>query len=145
MSDIATIWSATKGDYRMSGADLASGQDLRTAVILSLFTDRSAGPEDDPADASGDRRGWWADATEGQPLIGSRLWLLERAKRTQETLTRAQDYITEALQWLIDDGVVSAFEIEVEWTAASTLGARVTALRTDGQNEAMNFTWVWTQ
>ena len=138
MSDISTIWQATRGDWALKGADLRSGNDLLTAVTISLFTDREA-LEDD---AQIDPRGWWGD--EGQYLIGSRIWLIERAKRTQETLSRAQAYIEEALQWLIDDGVVATFGIYVEWTARHMLGARVIASRTDGTTTAMNFSWVWT-
>ena len=71
--------------------------------------------------------------------------LIERSNRTQETLSRAQGYIEEALQWLIDDGVVAAFGIEVDWQAQNTLAARVTARRSDGATTAMNFAWAWSQ
>lgn len=144
MSDITTQWTLTRGDYAVAGADLAAGGDLATAMLISLFTDRVAGPDDIPPDGTGDPRGWWGDVADGVP-IGSRLWLLERAKRTQETLSRAQDYIAEALQWLIDDGVVARFEIHVEWTAATTLSARVTAVRTDGTNTSQAYAWAWNE
>ena len=39
----------------------------------------------------------------------------------------APDYIRDALQWLIDDGVVTRFDIDVRWVRRSFLGARVTA------------------
>ncbi len=126
-----------------AGPQLVNGNDLTTAVLISLFTDRVALPEDEIPDATDDPRGWWADDA-GQP-IGSRLWLIERSKRTQETLSRAQGYIEEALQWLIDDGVVAAFGVEVDWQPQNTLAARVTARRSDGSTTAMNFAWAWSQ
>lgn len=141
MSDIATIWSSTRGDWQQMGADLKSGNDLSTAVIISLFSDRQANADDVIPDGSGDPRGWWGDV--GQYMIGSRLWLLERAKRTQQTIALAQGYIEEALQWLIDDGVVAKFDVYVEWTQQHMLGAQVTAYRTDGTTQAMNFGWAW--
>ena len=98
-------------------------------------------PDDVIPDGSGDPRGWWADDPEHR--IGSRLWLLTRSKRTQETLLRAQDYAQEALQWMLDDGVVAKWDVLVEWTAQNTLGVQVTARRTDGRVEAMNFAWAW--
>ena len=141
MSDISTIWNRTRGDYVQAGADLQTNDDLLTAVTISLFTDRVAAEDDPIPDGSGDRRGWWAD-TEQYP-IGSRLWQLDRAKRTQATLAAAQTYIEEALQWLIDDGVVAQFGIYIEWQAQNTLAAQVTAFRNDGTKQPMAFAWVW--
>jgi phage gp46-like protein len=144
MSDTVTTWipALGRGDWLLDGLQLADGSDLQTAILISLFTDRQANPDDVIPDGSGDPRGWVGDL--GQDYqIGSRLWLLSRAKQTGETLARAQDYIAEALQWLIDDGVVAKFDILTEWTRASQLGARVTAYRTDGTTAAFNFLSVW--
>ena len=144
MSDVAIQWNVAlgRGDWVLSGALIETGDDLQTAVLLSLFTDRVAEADDVIPDGTSDRRGWWGDAYESNP-IGSRLWLLDRAKGTAETVASARDYIAEALQWLIDDGVVASFEITVEWTAPSQLGAQVVALRNDGTSVPMSFPWVW--
>ncbi|MBB5414114.1 phage GP46 family protein [Paraburkholderia atlantica] len=144
MSDTQTIWDSanSRGDWKMAGPVLATGDDLQTAILISLFTDRMAEPDDVIPDGSGDPRGWWGDAGESVP-IGSRLWLLSRAKQTQETLQKAYDYIVEALQWLIDDGVVAKFDVRVEWTRASMLGAQVVAYKQDGSTSATAYTWAW--
>lgn len=144
MSDTKTVWSTPNGygDWQMNGAQLATGDDLATAILISLFTDRIAEPDDVIPDGSNDPRGWWGDAGEATP-IGSRLWLLSRAKQTQETLQRAYDYIVEALQWMIDDGVVAKFDVLVEWTKASELGAQVVAYKQDGSTVANAFSWAW--
>lgn len=125
MSDISTLWNTTRGDWTLAGADLASGNDVITGVLISLFTDRVAGVDDVIPDGTADPRGWWGD-DETHP-VGSRLWLIDRAKKTQATLGLAQSYIQEALQWLIDDGVCSRVDVYVEWSANHTLGAQVTA------------------
>lgn len=133
------------GSYVRSQAqvvDLQSGNDLETAILISLFTDREANPGDVIPDGTGDARGWVGDQDQDYQ-IGSRLWLLSRAKQTLETLQRASDYIAEALQWLIDDGVVARFDITVEWTRPSMLGARIVAYSGDGAIVPMNFSWVW--
>ena len=127
MSDISTLWDTTRGDWSLLGADLVGGNDIVTAVLISLFSDREANPDDTIPDGSRDARGWWGD--DGQDLIGSRLWLIDRAKKTQQTLALAKEYIEEALQWLIDDGVVSKIDVYVEWTRINTLGAQVTVYR----------------
>lgn len=126
----------------MSGALLTTGDDLATAILISLFTDRVANPDDVIPDGTSDPRGWWGDAGETTP-IGSRLWLLTREKQTQETLQRAYDYIVEALQWLIDDGVVAKFDVLVEWTKTSELGAQVVAYKQDGSTVANAYSWAW--
>lgn len=141
MSDIALSWDKTRADVQLVGKGLRTGDDLITALTVSLFTDRRAADDDELLDGSDDRRGWWGDNA-AAPL-GSRLWMLERSKRTQQTLQLARDYIAEALQWLIDDGVVSAFDITVEWLPGSQLSALVTAHRNDGTREANSFTWAW--
>ena len=141
MSDIRTTWRVDRGDWALSGSVLASGGDLFTAVAISLFTDREATTDDVIPDGSGDPRGWWADGLEVK--IGSRIWLLARSKRTQQVLLRAQDYAREALQWMIDDGVVAQFGVITEWTARNTLGVQIIAYRSNGQTEAMNFAWAW--
>jgi len=144
MSDATIIWNRTTGmgDWAMDGPTLRSGGELESAVLISLFTDRTAGEDDDIPDGTGDPRGWWGDLGQAVP-IGSRLWLLEREKKTAETLNRARDYINEALQWLIDDGVVGSFGIDVEWQNGGTLAARVVAIRPDGNKVAMQFSWIW--
>lgn len=143
MSDITTTWSAngTHGDYRISGSDLASGNDLQTAVLISLFSDRIALADDITPDGTADRRGWWAD--DAALPIGSRLWLLERAKLTTDTLQAARDYITEALQWLIDAGAVDRIEVLTERTRAGLLGAQVTVYRPDGTWQELRYAWAW--
>lgn len=144
MSDTSTIWMRDlgRGDWALNGANLQSGNDLETAILISIFSDREAAPDDDIPDGTNDPRGWIGDV-EQQYKIGSRVWLLTRSKQTQETLRRANDYIAEALQWLIDDGAVARFDITTEWTAASMLGARVLAYKTNGAAAPLNFNWAW--
>lgn len=141
MSDIATVWSGTRGDWLLAGPALASGNDLATAVLISLFTDRVANPDDAIPDGTADPRGWWAD--DPTAPIGSRLWLIFRSKRTQETLGAAQSYAEEALQWLVNDGVAASFDVYVEWQERSTLAMQVTVFKTNGTQQTLQFAWAW--
>ena len=143
MTDFATIWDAAAAqcDFVMAGTQPATGGDLATAILISVFSDRQAETDDTIPDLTGDARGWWGDVDE--PVkIGSRMWLLERSKATPDVPLRAKDYLAEALQWLIDDGVVAKFDIETE-LAGEQLHARVTAWRADGSTVAQHFSWVW--
>ena len=114
-------------DIEQQGFGVAGESGLRTAVIISLFTDRRANDDDVIPDGSNDRRGWWAN-----PDIGSRLWLLSREKETQETFDRAVLYTREALQWLFDDGVALSVDVSGEWVRRGVLGLVVTIGLPDG-------------
>ena len=128
MADILISWDEahSRGDFVLAGQTLETGKDLQTAILISLFSDRMARPDDSIPDGT-DPRGWWGDEN-----IGSRLWLLSRAKQTQDTLQRAYDYIVESLQWMLDDGVVARFDVMCEWTRPSFLGAQIIAYKQDG-------------
>src|SRR5580698_7990374 len=114
MPDITLSWDSANNhaDWVQAGAALMTGNDLESAIIISLFSDRIAAVGDTIPDGTNDPRGWWAD---GDVLIGSRLWLLRRSKQIPATLQKAYDYIAEALQWLLDDQVVAQFDINVQW------------------------------
>ena len=144
MSDTTTVWDTATGygDWALQGVQLQAGDDLQTAVLISLFTDAQADSDDVVPDGSGDVRGWWGDTGADYP-IGSKLWLLSRAKQTQETLNLAQDYIQDALQWLIDDGVAASIDVVTEWTRPSVLGMQVTIYKTDGTQAALKYAAVW--
>lgn len=100
---------------------LQSSDPLVRAVIVSLFTWRRAQP-DDQLPAS-ERMGWWGDSFPpvAGDRIGSRLWLLSRAKLLPDTVARAKEYAQEALQWLVDDGIATRVEVDAERQGQSTL------------------------
>lgn len=150
MSDITTTWNPALsfGDWLMNGPQLMSGNDLETAVLISLFTDRVANQGDIIPDGTNDRRGWWGDnQINGATMpIGSRLWLLSRSKSpTQQVLNQAVTYAREALQWMITDGVAAAVLVDAEWNANDFLAMKVTVKRNDGSIQTINYTWAWSQ
>ena len=132
-------------DLALSGADLAKDDGLQTAVVMSLFIDRRANAGDSIPDGSDDRRGWWGDtyADDQGDMIGSRLWLLVREKQLPETARRAETYATEALQWLIEDGVARAVSVIAEWVSSGILGLAVTITRPDGTPLTFRFSNLW--
>lgn len=111
MSDIALAWDSLflATDLTLVRDDLKTDEGLRTAILISLFSDRRAEPGDE-IPAGDDLRGWWGDdfPSVGGDKIGSRLWLLSRSKDTANVLARAESYAREALQWLIDDLVAQS-------------------------------------
>ncbi len=144
MTDITTVWAPqnSAGDWLLAGAALESGNDLQTSVLISLFSDRQASADDVIPDSTGNRRGWWGDLGATIP-IGSRLWLLSREKLTQSVANRAKTYITEALQWLITDGVAAQINVSTMIIAPTMLGAVIQIVRSTGVTVTLNFAWAW--
>ncbi len=99
------------GDFSLLNGDLEREEGLETAVLISLYTDARASEDDSPDDPS-DLRGWIGDLLPiRSDKIGSKLWLLDRSKATQENANKAKEYTKQALQWMIDDGVASVIDV----------------------------------
>lgn len=119
----ADDWTAFFDDGQVFGRDVfrVVGDDLDPdfifdVVTMSLFSDARAA-EDDPLPFAGaSRRGWWgaAVATTTGEGWGSRLWLLDTAPATNESLLAAKGYVEDALAWLRRDGIVEAVEVSAE-------------------------------
>jgi phage gp46-like protein len=144
MADLQMVWDADNGrcDLVFAAPDLVTGGDLETAVLISLFTDRTADPADVIPDGSTDPRGWWGDEFADRP-IGSKLWLLERAKGGPELPKRVRDYIADALKWLTDDKVCASVDVAAAWISPSAIGAVITLHRQGQPPVVLNYPNVW--
>lgn len=144
MPDVALSWGVGRADLAVEDDDLAGDDGLRTAVLLSLFTDRRADADDRlPAD-DGDRRGWWADqlAPVAGDRIGSRLWLLDRAARRPGIGRQAEEMVREALAWMIEDRVAASVEVSVE-VGDTALLIGVEIVRPSGEVVNLRFAHAW--
>lgn len=145
MADIRTFWLDGTGQWQMAGPGLAEDNGFETAVLISLFTDRRADPDDVLPDNGSDRRGWWADAfpaVDGD-LIGSRLWLLSREKQLPEALSRAKEYAEEALAWMIEDGVADSITATAVKAREGMIGLTVQINRPTGDPARFRFELFW--
>lgn len=141
--DLALTYDKTLDAFDISvdalKADLLADESLTSAIILSLMTDRTALASD--VEPGADRRGWWADAfADNGDQFGSRLWLLAREKQTPQTISRARAYVTEALKWLVDDGVATAVDVAVFAPRMGWLVAQV-ELRLASGSRRFRFEW----
>ncbi len=154
MIDLALEWNIEtwSADLVVSGGALATHDGLRTAILISLFTDARAPdgavlPED-----GADRGGWWGDAFGGdvsttiadidqRNAIGSLVWLLRRAKVTPQALRDARQYCLDALAWFLRDGIASAVDVEAE-AQGDRMAIAVFLTRPNGPDrERYDFTW----
>ena len=108
--------------------DSKEGDEILTALILSLFTDARATEEEweQVRDWENSKRGYWGDKLSSDFMgSGSKLWLLRRSPADEATRERARTYVKEALRWMVDDGLLSSIESDVSW-AGDDLMIKVT-------------------
>ena len=134
MLDLKLASDPATGVYDLEIArngDLATVNDLSTAILTSLFTDARADPEQVVVPEL--RRGWVGDE-EGFRL-GSKLWLTEPAKATQQTMNIAAGFAREALQWLLDKDIAIAIDVEGEITGPRQGRLTIIITAPDGRTE----------
>lgn len=145
MSDLALAWNVdlALADLVLEGFDLSTEEGLKTAVIISLFSDRRAEADDVLPTGVTDRRGWWGDsfADFDGDQIGSRLWLLLPSKRQSAQLERAVEFAQEALAWLVQDEVASTVSVTAEWMGDSGLALGVVIERPSAPSARFMFPW----
>lgn len=146
MADIETFLIADPAgircDFALAGGALAADHDLKTAVLISLFTDRRAEADDVLPDAAASRRGWWGDALNAR-RIGSRLWLLGREKQLREVVLRAREYAEEALAWLVEEGVARRVTVTADIVHPGWLGLAVAIERERGAPARFRYEFAW--
>lgn len=132
-----------EADLQLFAGDLAADDTLETAILLSLFTDARATEDELVRFGGADPRGFWGDSLaeiEGD-RFGSKLWLLAREKQTAETLNRARDYATEALAWLIEDGIADEVPIEADYPQRGLLALGVEVVQARVPRQRFAFVW----
>jgi len=152
MADIRTVFIDMEhgADYALAGLGLEDDTSLDTAVIMSIFTNRRASDDDVLPPGSDDKQGSWMDSfadVEGDK-IGSRLWLLARAKLTADTVAKVKFYLDECLAWLVTDGIAKAVNVTAEIARYHPLGIIASIIeiqRPDGTTTRYQFANLWRQ
>jgi phage gp46-like protein len=146
MSDVSLFFldDFNRFDMKVEKGDLDLETGLRTAVTISLFTNRRVTELEVPVGEKS-RRGWWADAVaevEGD-RIGSKLWLLDREKQTVDVLERAREYAEEALAWLVEDGVAESVSVSTTYPSRGILRLEIEIVRPNKQSAALSYDYAW--
>lgn len=135
--------STLAADAILTSGDLVEETSLQTALLLSLFTDARASAEQLERFGGDQPRGWWGDAhskIDGDQF-GSLLWLLEREVDTTETLNRAREFASQAVAWIVDQGLAASVDVEAEYLSAGVLALRVSPQRAALPRERFAFVW----
>ena len=118
--DIALI-KQDDGTYDIAvdtDGDLVKTQDIDTAIYMSLMTDKRAASSE--VSLPQNQRGWWGNLlnADSDYEIGSKMWLLDQSRRTQDALNKGQQWVTDCLQWLVMDGYIKKITVTPEYVAA---------------------------
>ncbi len=139
--DIALQYDQTRlgCDLVWNGGDFALDTTPVTNMLMALGCDRRAHPTDtlpEPGTAFLDqpgamladlRRGWCGDALDAQgQRTGSRLWLLARAKATEQTRKLAEGAAAESLAQ-VQSMLGVPIQLTVRWVNDTMLGLRASA------------------
>jgi phage gp46-like protein len=142
--DIALVYDQTRQgcDLVWRNGDWVVDRTPATAMLMALGCDRRANPQDtlpEPATAFANptpgsvtplidtRRGFPGDALDAQGRrTGSRLWLLKRAKQTEQTRKLAESAASEALA-LVQTMLGVEIQLTVRWLRMGVLSIRAAA------------------
>lgn len=131
-------------------------EELATAARVALGTDKMADERDVlPDPDSTDRRGWWGDFEAeliwgGWP-IGTKNWLLSRAKITQSpseegsTLERARRYTQEALQPFIEKRIATQMSVVANRTELQRIEVVAQIYRGPTREIDLRYQLLWQQ
>ena len=147
-------YSVTLDWSLLPNGTLDDSQALATSICVALGTNALAGVDDvlpDPDQT--DRCGWWGDLDadliwNGWP-IGSKLWLLRRAKinsaasREGSTLVMVENYIRDAIQPFVDRKVFSAFMVWATRVDKQRIDALLRIYRGPQQPLDLRFAVLW--
>lgn len=127
---------------------------LRSAVIIALCTDAEASSSDIlPDPNSTDLRGWWgdyqADVIWGGWPVGSKLWLLTRAKilgagaSEGATVSRVISYITTAMQPFVAAKLFTKFTVSAVVRSVEAIDATIIIYRGNKPAVELRFQALW--
>lgn len=153
-SDPTTYGGPTMDFLMKDYGALDESEQLATAIRVALGTDRLADMQEVlPDPDSSDRKGWWGDldaeAIWGGWPIGTRAWLLSRAKILDipsaegSTLLRAEQYTREALQPFIDRRIATYVTVQARRTDLERIEVEVVMYRGPEDEINLRYQYLW--
>lgn len=135
--DLKLSWVEGQLDLTIENGQLATDRGLVTMVLISLFSDGRAKPDQVLAPDQQDLRGWWAE--DPADPYGSLLWTLRRSKHVQETANQVRDYVLHALGHFLRQQIASSLEVECRWQRDDVLEISIAMAR----GNARRWQYLW--
>lgn len=129
-------------DMVIENGDLKGEKGLETASLISTFSDRFTPTEELP-EGEENNKGWWADEISEPPedKFGSKLWTTERSKTTLDTANRMEEFVQEGFEWMLDDGIAKAVDVDSEIVDSQQIRVSVEIFKPDGNSFFFRFLW----
>ncbi|MDU7531585.1 MAG: phage GP46 family protein, partial [Klebsiella sp.] len=118
------------GDIEIEHNGLSFDEGLVSLVYICLFTDARADTSDEIPDGTDDRRGWCGNSFSDFEW-GSKLWLIDREKLTEEVRLRAENYARLAMQPLLRYGYARNAQVTATIPRINWLGLTIILTRPD--------------
>ena len=131
-------------DFDEKSKDLLLTDSLYNAVAISIGAyarNRNLKPNSAVLDPQ--LGGWWADALDPLGTLGGYLNEAYPGKLTDSTLAKVKDLVTEALQWLIDDGVAKTVKCDVSTDENDIVTVAVAIEKPDGVTDDYKYELNW--
>ncbi len=104
--NVTPLGDETLYDFQIGDdGDIVTEDQLDTAILVSLFTDRRASSAEVPLPEY--RRGWIGDLETPGDLYGSMLWLFEQSRLTGQVVARLGNFAQSCLDWMIRDEIAT--------------------------------------
>jgi phage gp46-like protein len=154
--EVVSLEAMTMDWLLLPNGQLDTSNELATAVSVALGTNALADVDEIlPDPDSTDRQGWWGDyqAEEiwgGWP-IGSKHWLLRRAKINDaissegSTLQRANDYTALAIQPFVDNKICTSYDVIAIRPSIDRIYVTVRLYRGPKADIDLRFQMLWEQ
>jgi phage gp46-like protein len=143
MSDLALSQSANgRFDLDFSGNDLHLTDSLKNAVLLSLGIWSSGRVPDGNAVLEPQISGWWGSSLDDIEL-GSTIWKSFSDKVGEPVLDKIDAAVTQALKWMIDDGVAKDVVPDTSILSKNSVEIVVKIIRPDSSEEEYKWQVNW--
>ena len=146
MSDLA-LYRRDDGNFDLAfnegRGDLLTDDSLENAVVISIGTyarERNLGKVANLKPSVG---GWWGDALDEKGTLGGYLYEAFPGKLIESTARQVEVLCSEALKWMVDDGVAKSVGCKAEVADEETMNVTITIQRPDGSDNAYAYEIKW--
>lgn len=122
-------------DISFKDGDIELDDSFNSTIITSLFSDARA--DESEIKQPQNRRGFWGDEISDDPTdpYGSKLWLLDQSRLTDNTVLNARDYARLSLNWFVKTGLSRLIEVKVTKFGLSTIRLFIKIINNDNSVE----------
>lgn len=138
MSDLA-LYRRENGEYDLAFdeavCDLLTTNTLENAVVMSIGTYARERKLGNVANLKPVIGGWWGDALDERGTLGGYLYEAFPGKLVDATARQVETLCSEALNWMVEDGVAKSVSCTAEITGTETMNLNVLIERPEGEND----------